>query len=169
MARQSSGNNPHPTTLEEAFAGTDFPMSSGPTPLCGPRAVPGECTDVCGFVKHPNSRDVWKIRLHGAFTTHERNPGPSSKSSELPPQSIATLGPCQQSIAHESRGNHEQCVLLKEISCPYPPTNERGRYDDGSDHSISSLSSAREHMLPQAGAACHLTSTCDLHQRASRS
>ena len=33
--RQSSGNNPHPTsTLEEAFADTDFPMPLGSTLLC---------------------------------------------------------------------------------------------------------------------------------------
>ena len=56
---------------------------------------------------------------------------------------------------HGSRRNHDHRVHLKERSCPYPATRERGRYDDGSDHSLSSLSSAREHMLPEAGAAHH--------------
>ena len=28
-------------------------------------------------------------------------------------------------MAHEPRGNHEQRVLLKERSCPYPPNKER--------------------------------------------
>ena len=50
--------------------------------------------------------------------------------------------------AHEPRGNHEQRVLLKERSCPYPPNKEKGRYDDESDHSLSSLPSVRELMLP---------------------
>ena len=43
-------------------------MPPGPTPCWGPGAVPGEWTDVCGVVKHPNSYDLWKVRLHGAFT-----------------------------------------------------------------------------------------------------
>ena len=38
-------------------------------------------------------------------------------------------------------------IHLKEKSRPYPPTEERGRYDDERDHSLS-LSSAREYMLP---------------------
>ena len=67
--RQSNCSTPQPTSIfEEALADTDFPMPPGPTPLWGLGAVPGEWTDVCGFVKHPNSCDVWKIRLHGAFT-----------------------------------------------------------------------------------------------------
>ena len=51
--------------------------------------------------------------------------------------------------AHGSRMNHDNHndyrVLLTERSCPY---QGKGRYDDGSDHSLSSLSSARELMLP---------------------
>ena len=39
-----------------------------PHTVVGPGAVPVEWTDVCGFVKHPNSCDVWKIRPHGAVT-----------------------------------------------------------------------------------------------------
>ena len=69
--RQSYGDNPQPTSiLEEAFADTDFPMPPSPTPLWGPGAVPGEWTDVCGFVKPPNSYDKWKVRLRGAFKIH---------------------------------------------------------------------------------------------------
>ena len=84
--RQTSGNNPHPTsTLEEAFADTDFPMSPGPTPLWGPGAVPGEWADVCGFIVHPNSHNLWKVRLHGAFTIHREMLGLSQKRQELPP------------------------------------------------------------------------------------
>ena len=47
---------------------------------------------------------------------------------------------------HDNR--HDNRVLLMERSCSYPPTKEKGRYDDGSDHSLSSLSSERELMLP---------------------
>ena len=35
--------------------------------------------------------------------------------------------------AHEPRGNHERRVLLKERSSPFPPNNEKGRYDNESD------------------------------------
>ena len=49
--RLSDGNNPQPTsTLEEAFADTDLPMSLGATPLWGPGALPCEWTDVWVFL-----------------------------------------------------------------------------------------------------------------------
>ena len=54
--------------------------------------------------------------------------------------------------AHESRGKHEQRLLLKGRSSPYPPNKEKGRYDDESDRSLSSLSSVRELMLKEAKA-----------------
>ena len=60
--RQSSGNSPQPTsTLEEAFADTDFPMPPGNTPLCGPGGVPGEWSDVCCFINTPEI--VLEIRV----------------------------------------------------------------------------------------------------------
>ena len=40
--------------------------------------------------------------------------------------------------AHGSRKNHDHRVHLKDKSWPCPPTKERGRYDDGSDYSLSS-------------------------------
>ena len=57
-----------------------------PTPLWVPGAVPGEWTDVCGFVKPPNSCDKWKVRLHGAFTI---------------PRGTLGLRPRDQSCHHE--------------------------------------------------------------------
>ena len=50
--------------------------------------------------------------------------------------------------AHGPRKNHDLRVHFREESRPYPPTKERGTYNDGSDHSLSSLSSAGEYMLP---------------------
>ena len=82
--RQSNGNNSQPTSIsEEAFADTDFPMPPGPPPLWGPGAVPGELTDVCGFVRFPNSYDTWKVRPHGAFTIPLELPEPSSKETKV--------------------------------------------------------------------------------------
>ena len=87
--RARGPGRPQPTNiLEEAFAGTDFPMPRGPTPLWGPGAVPGEWTDVRGFVKPPDSCDKWKVRLHGAFTV---------------PRETLGIGPKDQSCHHEVR------------------------------------------------------------------
>ena len=68
--RRPCGNDRKPTSvIEEAFADADLPMSPGPTPLWGPGAVPGEWTDVCGFLKPPDFHERWKVRMHGAFST----------------------------------------------------------------------------------------------------
>ena len=45
-------------------------MPPGPTPLCGPGAVPGDWGDVCGFLKPLDPYERWKIRQHGAFSIH---------------------------------------------------------------------------------------------------
>ena len=147
--RQKSGNNPHPTsTLDEAFADTDFPMPPGPTPLWGPGAIPGEWADVCDFIVPPKSHDSWKVRSHGAFTIHREILGLSQRDQSCHHEVWLHLDFVGDRYAHGSRKNHDRRVHLKQKSCSYPPTKERGRYDDGSDHSLSSLSSAREHMLP---------------------
>ena len=49
------------TAVKHRFSKTTWPHT-----VVG--AVAGEWTDVCGFVKQPNSCDKWKVRLHGAFT-----------------------------------------------------------------------------------------------------
>ena len=59
------------STSEEALANTNLPIPHGPAPLWGPGGVPGEWSDVCGFIKPPGSETEWHIRMHGAF---ERNP-----------------------------------------------------------------------------------------------
>ena len=66
--RQSGSNSRFISSVEEAFVNTNLPLPPGPTPLWGPRGVPGEWSDVCGFLKPPGSEDDWQIRNHGAFT-----------------------------------------------------------------------------------------------------
>ena len=138
--------------FEEAFADTDFPKPPGPTPLWGPGAIPGEWTDVCGFIVLPNSHELWKVRLHGAFTMPREILGLSQRDQSCHHEVWLHWEFVGDRYAHGSRMNHDNRhdnrVLLMERSCPYPPTKEKGRYDDGSDHSLSSLSSARELMLP---------------------
>ena len=55
------------STFEEAFANTNLPIPLGPTAFWGPDGLPGEWSDVCGFIKPPGSETGWHIRIHGAF------------------------------------------------------------------------------------------------------
>ena len=67
--RRQSGSDPRPISIiEEAFANTCLPIPPDPTPLWGPGGVPGEWSDVCGFLKPPGSENEWQVRVHGAFT-----------------------------------------------------------------------------------------------------
>ena len=58
----NSGTN---STMEEGFCQHELPH--GRTALWGPGGVPGEWSDVCGFIKPPGSGTEWHIRMHGAF------------------------------------------------------------------------------------------------------
>ena len=67
--RRQSGSDPRPISIiEEAFVNTNLPRPPGPSPLWGPGGVPGEWSDVCGFLKPPVSENEWQVRMHGAFT-----------------------------------------------------------------------------------------------------
>ena len=134
--RQSNSNNPQPTSIiEEAFADTDFPMPPCPTPLCGP--------DRCELFVKPRT-----LVENGRSVCMELSQFHARPSASVPKINVATLDLVGNQYAHGSRGKHEQRVLLKERSCPYPPNKEKGRYDDESDCSLSSMSSVRELMQP---------------------
>ena len=53
--------------IEEPVADCDLPLPPGPTPLWGPGAVRGTWSDVCGFIKLPDSSARRRVRQHGAF------------------------------------------------------------------------------------------------------
>ena len=57
------------SSIEEALVNTSLllPPCHLP-PLWGPGGVPGEWSDVCGFLKPPGSDADWQIRNHEAFT-----------------------------------------------------------------------------------------------------
>ena len=123
--RQTSGN-PHPTsTLEEAFADTDFPMPPGPTPVWGPGVIPGEWADVSGFIVHPNSHYLWKVRLNEAFTIPRDILGLSQTDQSCHHEVWLYLDLAGDRYVHGSRRNHDHRAHLKERSCPYPPTKEK--------------------------------------------
>ena len=75
-----------------------FQYHLAPTPLWDPGAVPGEWTDVYGSLKHPNSCNIWKISFTRGLYNSSTNTGPSSTRSKLPPRSMATFVPRQQSL-----------------------------------------------------------------------
>ena len=56
------------STIDEAFADCALPTPLGPAPLWGPRSIPNNWADVCGFLKPPGSDRYWKVRVHGAFS-----------------------------------------------------------------------------------------------------
>ena len=107
--------------IEEAFADTNLPMPP---------------TDVCGFLKPPDSSERWKVRQHGAFSI---------------PHDTLGLRPKDQSCHHEvwlhlssvnEHGNYEP-------RAPYQPSKEGGNagVNEG-DRSLSSQSSLRAARLP---------------------
>ena len=62
--RRSGDDQRRDSTVEVAFANTNFPIPQGLTVLWGPGGVPGEFADVCGFIEPPGPR---LSRMHGAF------------------------------------------------------------------------------------------------------
>ena len=130
-------------------------MPPGLLPLSGPGAIPSEWADESGFIVPPNSHDLWKVRLHGAFTIrreildwschHEAYRTFQKKKTH---EFWFHLDLSGDRYAHGSRRNHDRRVLFKDRSGPYPPKKEKGKNDGGSDHSLSSLSSTRDLMLP---------------------
>ena len=67
--RRQSGSDPRSiSSFEEALVITNLPLPPGPHTVVGPRGVPSEWSNVCGFLKPPGSENEWQVRMHGAFT-----------------------------------------------------------------------------------------------------
>ena len=67
--RRLSGSDPRSnSSIEGAFVNANLPFPPGSLPLWRPGGMPGEWSDVCGFLKPPGSEYEWQVRLHGAFT-----------------------------------------------------------------------------------------------------
>ena len=56
------------SAIDEIFSDCALPTPPGPTPLWGPRSIPNNWADVCGFLKPPGSQRFWKVNKHGAFS-----------------------------------------------------------------------------------------------------
>ena len=134
--RQSSGNNPHPTsTLEEAFADTHFPVPQGSTLLWSPGAIPVERADVCGFIVPPISHDLWKVRLHGAFTIPREILGLSQRGQSCHHEVWLHLDFVGDRCAHGSRKNHDHRALLKGTAPIHLPRKKIGMTTEVTIHS----------------------------------
>ena len=155
--RRSNGNSRQPTCIiEEAFADTVFPLPPGPTPWWRQCLVNGP---MCVVLSNPRTR-----MTNGRFVCTEPSQLPARPWASVQEIKVAHhevwlhLHLVGNQHAYASRGNQVQRVLLKERSCPYPPNKEKGRYDDESDRSLSSLSSVRGLVPPQAaGMTCQGT------------
>ena len=66
-----------------------------------------EWTDVCGFVKHPNSRNEWLIRKHGAFEIDRKELGLLSKDQTRHYETLSSFchinSPCVSTQRDRSR------------------------------------------------------------------
>ena len=122
--RRQSGSDHRPTsTIEEAFANTCLPIPLGPTPLWGPGDVPGEWTDVCGFLKPRGSENEWQVRMHGAFTIPFDMLG--IRHTELPPRSVGPPPPRQCAADRVSRDDKYRRPSLRKRNSPYDHGEER--------------------------------------------
>ena len=85
--KKSVDDEPRDSTIEEALAKTNLPTPHGASPPWGPGNVLGEWTDVCGFIKPPNTDVEWQIRGHGAFEIN---------------RDVLAIRPTDQSCHHEA-------------------------------------------------------------------
>ena len=61
---------PAPSEPLKKSSPTDLILPPGPTPLFGPGVVPGTWSDVCGFIKPPDSNERWKVRQTDQQSCH---------------------------------------------------------------------------------------------------
>ena len=105
----------------------------------GPKAVPGEWADVCGFLKPPDSHERLKVRQHGAFSIPHDTLGLRPKDQSCHHEVWLHLAFVNHHGDCEPRERHEQRLLLKERSGPYQHNKVRGKtVEDESDRSLSS-------------------------------
>ena len=105
----------------------------------GPGAVPGKWTDVCGFLKPPDSDERWKVRQHGAFSIPHEAPGIRQTDQSCHHQVWLHLDFVEWRSAQSHLEEHDRRILLKERSAPYHYGKQKGHVSDiTSNHSLSS-------------------------------
>ena len=122
--------------IEEAFAGCDLPLLPGLPPLSVPGTVLGTWSDVCGFIKHPDSHKLWRVRQHNAFSILHEALGIWQTDQRCHHEVWLHLDFVEQRCSQSHHVRHDQRILLKERSAPYHYSEQKGHI---SDHSLSSL------------------------------
>ena len=154
--------------IEEAFADCDLPMPSGPTPLWGPGAVPGTWSDVCGFLKPPDSNERWTVRQHGAFPILHEALGIRPTDQSCHHEVWLHLDFVERtSQSHHER--HERRLLLKERSAPYHYSKQKGQSRRGCKRPFAFSLEQGDHS-PPIQARCYHTAceqNADLHRSAT--
>ena len=133
--RRQSGSDPRPISkIEEAFTKTSLPIP----PLWGPGSVPGEWSDVCGFLKPLGSDTEWQVRMHGAFTIPFGTPGLKEKDQSCHHKVRVHLSHVNaRADERVPPYNEVQRLHLKERNSPCDHSKERKRaHWKESDHSL---------------------------------
>ena len=145
--RRSNGNSRQPTSIiEEAFADTDFPKPPGPTPLWEQCLVNGP---MCVVLSISRTR-----MTNGRFVCTEPSQLTARPWASVQEIKVATTkcGCTCTLLATSMLTLHEEITSNGSFSKKGPVHTrlykEKGKYDDESDRSLSSLSSVRELMLP---------------------
>ena len=91
--------------------------------------------DVCGFIKPPDSREKWQVRLHGAFSIHHNTLAFREKDQSCHHEVWMHLALANFRGDHAPQYKHDQRVHLT----PYDINKERSRvHREQSNHSHNS-------------------------------
>ena len=118
--RRSSNEQRHDSTIEEAFADTNLPIPHGPAALWEPGGVPGQWSNVCGFILPPGSETEWHIRMHGAFKIpHETLGIKRTEQSSHHEVRIHLLLVNARLVDRASRDGHYRRPFVRKKDSPY--------------------------------------------------
>ena len=127
--RQSGSDSRITSSVQEAFVGANLPLPPGPTPLWGPGGVPGEWSDVCGFLKPPGSEDDCLIRSPVAFTIHYSTLGLKEKDQSCHHEAwIHLLHVNARLVDRVSRDGKHRRPLSRKRNSPHDRIKERRQH-----------------------------------------
>ena len=93
--RRQSGSDPRPISIiVETFVNTSLLVPPGSTPLWGPGGVPGEWSDVCGFLK-PRGSEREACPHTRCLYYRFRHAGHQAHRSKLPSRSLGPPLSCE--------------------------------------------------------------------------
>ena len=138
--RNTSMGNLTRNTIEEASSDTNLPTPPGPPPLWGLGSIPDLWSDVCGFLKPPESHQSWKVRKHGAFAIPRKTLGLRDQDRSSHHETWLHLELVEKRDGSTARGDHcHQRIQLRERTAPYQYVRHKKSISDiWSDETFSS-------------------------------